>query len=455
VLRLYDTALETVAPLDLRDPGRVSMYVCGPTVYDEPHLGHGRFNVAWDVLRRYLTWSGLAVRYVSNVTDIDDKIIARAALEERPTEEVAAHYEEVWWDTMARLGVERPTDTPHATAYVQPMEDLIADLIAGGHAYVGGDGVYFAAESIADYGLLARQPLDSLRIGARVEVDPGTGKRSPIDFALWKNAKAGEPSWNSAWGRGRPGWHTECVVMALDLLGQGFDLHGGGLDLAFPHHENERAQAVADGKRFARHWAHSGMVVTEGGEKMSKSLGNTLSLLDLLDAYDPRAFRLQVLQSHYRSPMTVTEATMAAAAATVEGLDAFAREFKWARDRPPDTDALDRFRQAMDNDLQTPAAVAIAFELMRAARTEKGERAGPLAAAVFTMFEDALGLPLHGDIAELPPDALAKARARDEARAAKDWARADVLRAELQADGWIVEDGPDGTTIRPDGSTIR
>ena len=448
MLRLHDTALGVEAPLELRDPGRVSMYVCGPTVYDQPHLGHGRFNVAWDVLRRYLTWSGLDVRFVSNVTDIDDKIIARAALEGRSTEEVAAEYERVWWDTMARLGVERPTDIPHATAYVQDMQDLIADLITTGHAYVGGDGVYFAAESIDGYGLLAHQPLDSLRVGARVEVDEEAGKRAPIDFALWKNAREGEPSWDSPWGPGRPGWHTECVVMALDLLGPGFDLHGGGLDLAFPHHENERAQAVAAGQPFARRWAHSGMVVTEGGEKMSKSLGNTLSLLGLLDAYDPRAFRLQVLQSHYRSPLKVTEATMAAAAATVEGLDAFAREFKWARDLPPDPEALERFRQAMDNDLQTPAAVAIAFDLMHAARTDKSKRSGALAAAVFTIFEDAVGLPLYSEVAELPPEALAKARARDEARAARDWVTADSLRADLQAEGWIVEDGPDGTTIR-------
>jgi cysteinyl-tRNA synthetase len=449
VLRLYDTALGTVVPLDLREPGRVSIYVCGPTVYDEPHLGHGRFNVAWDVLRRYLIWSGLEVRYVSNVTDIDDKIIARAALEERPTEEVAATYEKVWWDTMDRLGVARPTDTPHATAYVQPMEDLIADLIRRGHAYVGGDGVYFAAESIDGYGLLARQPIDTLRVGARVEVDVEAGKRSPIDFALWKAARPGEPSWDSPWGPGRPGWHTECVVMALDLLGEGFDLHGGGQDLAFPHHENERAQAVADGKRFARHWAHSGMVVVEGGEKMSKSLGNTLSLLDLLAAHDPRAFRLQVLQSHYRSPMTVTEATTAAAAAAVDRLDAFAREFATARGTPADSAAMERFRDRMDDDLDTPAAVAGAFDLIRDARAaHDDEAARPLAAAVFTIFEDALGLPLQSDVAPLPPEALSKARARDEARAAKDWARADALRAQLQAEGWIVEDGPDGTTIR-------
>jgi cysteinyl-tRNA synthetase len=350
---------------------------------------------------------------------------------------------------MARLGVERPSDSPHATAYVEPMEELIAELINGGHAYLGGDGVYFAADSIAGYGLLARQPIDTLRVGARVELDADAGKRSPIDFALWKDAKEGEPSWDSPWGPGRPGWHTECVVMALDLLGEGFDLHGGGQDLAFPHHENERAQAVAAGKQFARRWAHSGMVVTEGGEKMSKSLGNTLSLLELLDAYDPRAFRLQVLQSHYRSPMTVTEATMAAGAAAVAGLEAFAREFATARGMAPDPDALERFRAAMDDDLDTPAAVAGAFKLLREARAERGAPAGDaLASAVFTIFEDALGLPLRAEVAPLPPGALEKARARDEARAAKDWARADALRAELQADGWIVEDGPDGTTIR-------
>jgi cysteinyl-tRNA synthetase len=440
--------MEVVAPLEPRDPGHVSIYVCGPTVYDDPHLGHGRFNVAWDALRRYLVWSGLDVRYVSNVTDIDDKIIARAAREERSTEEVAAEYEQVWFDAMDRLGVERPTDTPHATAYVDHMKDLIADLIARGHAYVGGDGVYFAAESIDGYGLLAHQPLDSLRVGARVEVDAEAGKRSPIDFALWKNAKEGEPSWPSPWGPGRPGWHTECVVMALDLLGPGFDLHGGGLDLAFPHHENERAQAVAEGKPFARRWGHSGMVVTEGGEKMSKSLGNTLSLLGLLDAYDPRAFRLQVLQSHYRSPLKVTDDTIAAASAGIAGLDAFAREFAAARGATPDAAALDRFREAMDDDLDTPGAVAGAFKLMREARAETGERAQALAAAVFTIFEDALGLPLHSEVAELPPEALAQARARDEARAARDWVTADALRAELQAEGWIVEDGPDGTTIR-------
>ena len=270
------------------------MYVCGPTVYDEPHLGHGRFNVAWDVLRRYLTWSGLDVRFVSNVTDIDDKIIARAAAERRSRRRGGGRLRAGVVGHQARLGVERPDRHParHRLRGAHDRADRPADR-ARGHAYVGGDGVYFAAESVAGYGLLARQPIETLRVGARVEVGEEAGKRSPIDFALWKAAKPGEPSWESPWGDGRPGWHTECVVMSLDLLGEGFDLHGGGLDLAFPHHENERAQAVAAGRQFARRWAHSGMVVAEGGEKMSKSLGNTLSLLELLDAHDPRAFRLQ------------------------------------------------------------------------------------------------------------------------------------------------------------------
>jgi cysteinyl-tRNA synthetase len=291
VLHLFDTATAQLAPLEPRIPGEVSIYLCGPTVYAEPHVGHGRLTLTWDVLRRYLAWSGLAVRMVSNVTDIDDKIIAQATADGRAAQDVAAHWEQRWWATMDRLGVLRPDQDPHATAWVDQMVELIGRLVDSGHAYMGGDGVYFAAETVADYGLLARQPLESLRAGARVEVGQEAGKRSPVDFVLWKNAKPDEPWWSSPWGNGRPGWHTECVVMSLGLLGDGFDLHGGGTDLAFPHHENERAQAVADGHDFVRHWVHSGMVVADGGEKMARSLGNGMSLPEVLDAYDPRASR--------------------------------------------------------------------------------------------------------------------------------------------------------------------
>lgn len=447
MIRLYDTALEELAPFEPRRPGEFSMYVCGPTVSGEPHLGHGRFTVVWDIFRRYLKWSGLDVRFVSNVTDIEDKILARAVAEGRSPEEVASYYEKLWWDTMERLGVAPPDQAPHATSYVEDMVGLIAELVDRGHAYVGGDGVYFSAESIPGYGLLAHQSLESLRAGARVEVGDEAGKRAPVDFVLWKLAKPGEPSWPSPWGPGRPGWHTECVVMSLDLLGEDFDLHTGGLDLAFPHHENERAQALAAGRRFTRHWAHHGMVVDEGGEKMSKSVGNTLSLLELLDAYDPRAFRLLVLQSHYRRPMTVGPATMKAAAEGIERLDSFAREFEWARGAEPDPAALARFKERMDDDFDTPNAVGGGFQLLREARSVP-EPSG-LAAGVFDIFERALGLPLQHRAGEIPAEVLALAAERDRARAARDYKSADSIRAHLQSLGYIVEDGPDGTTIRP------
>jgi cysteinyl-tRNA synthetase len=452
VLRLYDTARGAVHELEPRRPGRLSMYVCGPTVYDEPHVGHGRFALVWDILRRYLEWTGVEVDHVSNVTDIDDRIIARANEEGRPAAEVARHYEEAWWRAMDALGVLRPTDDPHATAYVARMIDLIAELVASGTAYPGRDGVYFAAESVADYGLLAHQPIASLKAGARVEVDEGQGKRSPVDFVLWKAAKPGEPWWESPWGPGRPGWHTECVVMSLDLLGEDFDLHGGGIDLAFPHHENERAQAVAAGRRFSRRWAHSGHVVVEGGEKMSKSLGNFLLLSDLLDQYDARAYRLLVLQSHYRSPLTVADTTMAAAAQAVERLDAFARRLAdTAVGAQPDPPALERFRAAMDDDLDTPRAVAQLFELVTLANglADRGDHEGaaPLAAAVLEMAS-AVGLPLHASSVPVDEAASLLAAERNEARRRKDYARADALRAELQAQGWIVEDTPGGTLIR-------
>jgi len=279
------------------------MYVCGLTVYDAPHLGHGRMALVFDVLRRYLLFRGLDVTYVSNITDIDDKVIERAAERGVGMGELTTRYEEVWWEAVDALGVLRPDEVPHATAYVGRMVAVIGELVSRGVAYETSDGVYLSVAAVPGYGLLAHQPLESLRSGARVETLEE--KRSPLDFVLWKKAKPGEPTWESPWGPGRPGWHTECVVMSLDLLGDGFDLHGGGLDLIFPHHENERAQAVALGRDFAHHWVHNGWV-TMDGEKMSKSLGNFTSLDDLLARSDARAYRLLVLRSHYRSPIEVT-----------------------------------------------------------------------------------------------------------------------------------------------------
>jgi cysteinyl-tRNA synthetase len=462
VLQLHDTATGQVAPLRLREPGKVSLYVCGPTVDGVPHLGHGRFSLVFDVLRRYLIFSGLDVTYVSNITDIEDKIIDRAAALGVPIAEFTAANEAQWWEIMDALEVIRPDEAPHATAYVDQMVALIDDLVGRDMAYETPTGVYLSVLDVPGYGLLARQPLDSLRAGARIEADED--KRSPLDFVLWKKAKPAEPSWESPWGAGRPGWHTECVVMSLDLLGEGFELHGGGQDLIFPHHENERAQAVADEKEFARHWMHNGWVTT-GGEKMSKSLGNFTSLSDLLERSDARAYRLLVLRSHYRSPIEVTEDTIAQAEAGLARLDELARRLA-LRDPldlgPPtgpdsvredlDTEAVSGFRARMDDDLDTPGALAIVFELARRANAavDAGElaeasRAGGTAAFLAAV----LGLRLRGDSGgEVDEPTAELVRARDAARAEQDWSRADALRDELEAAGWLVEDSAEGTRIR-------
>jgi cysteinyl-tRNA synthetase len=464
MLRLHDTATGTVRPLELRTEGKASLYVCGPTVYDLPHLGHGRYNLVFDVLRRYLLFIGLDVHYVSNITDVDDNIINRAAEQGRTESEVALEFEDRWWEAMDGLGVLRPDDTPHATAYVADMVALVADLLALGVAYETSDGVYLDVSRVDGYGLLARQSLDSLRAGARVEANEE--KRSPLDFALWKKAKPGEPSWDAPWGAGRPGWHTECVVMSLDLLGEGFDLHGGGQDLAFPHHENERAQAVADGKVFARHWVHNGWVEVEG-TKMSKSLGNFTSLTDMLARSDGRAYRLLVLRSHYRSPIEVTTDTVADAEKGLERLDALARRFGIgdliaesgrgyliaAQDGEgvdADADALAAFRAGMDDDLDTPGALAGIFDLVSAAHSAAdagAEAEGARLARTAAVLVGALGVPLRGESGEVDEESARLVAARDEARQSRDFARADALRDQLAALGWTVQDTPSGTAI--------
>ncbi len=463
MLRLHDTATGTIRPLELRDPGHVSMYVCGPTVYDLPHLGHGRYALVFDVLRRHLVFCGLDVRYVSNITDVDDNIIKRAAEQGRTEPEVAVEFEAEWWAAMDALGNLRPTDTPHATGYVADMVTLVGELVGRQVAYETSDGVYLDVGRVPGYGLLARQPLESLRAGARVE--GSDEKRSPLDFAHWKKAKEGEPSWPSPWGEGRPGWHTECVVMSLDLLGDGFDLHGGGRDLAFPHHENERAQAVALGRPFARHWAHNGWVEV-GGEKMSKSLGNFSSLTDLLARSDARAYRLLVLRSHYRSPIEVTAQTVADAEKGLERLDALARRFSLpdlvaeaggavVAGTGPGLDAdpaeVARHCERMDDDLDTPGALAAIFELVsraNAAADDGDDAAARATARTVAVLCAALGLALDGAAAEVDADSARLADQRDAARAEREWARADALRDELVARGWTVEDGPEGTVLR-------
>ena len=449
VLHLYDTATRTVRELALREPGRVSIYLCGPTVYGPAHLGHGRATLSYDILRRYLEWTGLEVRLVSNITDIDDKIIARSIDEDRPWQDITTKCEEMWFRAMDGIGVQRPHDIPHATEYVGEMVDMIGRLVEQDSAYTTDDGVYMDVESVDDYGLLAFQTLDDMRVGGGDRTVVGADqKRHPADFVLWKFSKPGEPAWPSPWGEGRPGWHSECVVMSLDLLGDGFDLHCGGQDLRFPHHENERAQAVALGRTFAQHWMHNGFVVDAEGEKMSKSIGNVSNLLDLIEHYDPRAYRLVLLQSHYRSPVKMGQAGIDQAVASLAGLDAFARR---AADVPvvdADPGVLDAFRAAMENDLDTPKAMSIVFDTVRAANTaiDSGDASsGPLVAAVLEIC-GAVGL-LLGAVDDVPADVADRAAALDRARTDKDFATADAIRGELQADGWTVETTKAGTTV--------
>ena len=461
MIRLFDSLKSEVRPLDLREPGKVSMYVCGPTVYGLPHMGHGRFTLVWDVLRRWLTFQGYEVNFVSNITDIDDKIINLAAAQGTSEVVVASQYEQEWWKAMAKIGVAHPTSSPHATEYVPQMVALIEELVAKDIAYPLSDGVYFDTSRVADYGALAGQPLDSLRAGARVETMEE--KRSPLDFALWKKAKPGEPTWPAAFGDGRPGWHTECVVMSLGLLGDGFDLHCGGLDLKFPHHENERAQSVAAGHPFARHWAHNGFVMVEG-EKMSKSLGNFTSLTDLLERTDARAYRLLVLRSHYRSPIEVSPATIEDAERALDRLDSLARRFELeqlAGDTFVTTSHLptgalagelaQKVTEFLEDDLNTPLAVATLFEALSQANgladEGKTEEAKHLAQAINALF-GALGLTLNSHGGEIDAESAEIVRLRDEARAAKNWAEADRLRDSLVNLGWIVEDSSSGTVIR-------
>ena len=451
MLNLYDTATQSVRPLALREPGKVSIYLCGPTVYGPPHLGHGRATLVYDILRRYLTWTGLEVRLVSNITDIDDKIIDRANREGRPWTDITHKCESIWFEAMGKLGVQRPTDVPHATDYVESMVDMIGTLIGTDSAYVTDDGVYLSIASVPDYGLLAHQNLDDmLSGGGDREVFGASNKRHPSDFALWKFTKPGEPAWPSPWGEGRPGWHSECVVMSLDILGEGFDLHCGGADLRFPHHENERAQAVALGKTFANHWMHNGFVVDIEGEKMSKSLGNVLNLLDLLDQYDPRAYRMLLLQTHYRSPTRVGQENIDACVSALAGLDSFAARTSAHTDGVADANTVAQFTAAMNNDLDTTTAMALVFDTVRRANAamdaDDVATVATLRAAVVNIL-GALGLELSiGD--DIDADIAAKGAAIDAARAAKDFAAADALRNELQELGYVVETSKEGTRVR-------
>ena len=436
---------------------QVRMYVCGMTVYDYCHIGHARVMVAFDVISRWLRKSGYDLTYVRNVTDIDDKIIRRAQENGEPFEALTARMIAAMHEDEARLGVLRPDMEPRATDHVPGMHAMIQTLIDKGYAYAPGNGdVYYRVGKFAGYGKLSRKKIEDLQIGARIEVDEA--KDDPLDFVLWKGVKPGEPSWQSPWGAGRPGWHIECSVMSNCCLGETFDIHGGGPDLVFPHHENEIAQSeAANGKPYAASWMHAGAVRVDG-EKMSKSLGNFFTIREVLQKYHPEVVRYLLVSSHYRSPINYAEDSLKEAKGALErfynalkGLPAVA---------PAGGEAfVERFAAAMDDDFNTPEACAVLFEMAREInRLRDGDAAAAAAlAAQLRSLAEVLG------VLQLPAEEFLQAGAgsgvdavrvealiaeRLVARAAKNWAESDRVRDQLLAMGVVLEDGKGGTTWR-------
>lgn len=442
-------------PFESRRSGEVAMYVCGPTVYDVPHLGHGRTALTYDMIRRYLGWSGFVVTMASNVTDIDDKIIRRAEIENRTESDVADEFTIAYDKQMSRLEILPADSRPHATQFIEGMIDVIGQLLKNGAAYeLDGKGIYFSVQNDTSYGKLAGRSLDQLLedAGSRVGVDES--KNSPLDFALWKSAKPGEPSWETPWGKGRPGWHTECVAMSLSALGEGFDIHGGGDDLTFPHHQNELAQVNALGKPFARHWIHSSMV-NVSGEKMSKSLANFTNLEEAIDIAGPRALRLLALQTHYRKAMEMGRDSLMAASEAVKRLDSFGRRMAQASvmisDAKIDEASKKSFISAMDDDFSTPSAVDTAFRLMRQANAALDDGnivdASKIASSCVSIFA-VLGISIDTgariDTKDSDVEIETMMKRRFEARSEKNFAVADQIRDELLDMGITVEDTPNG-----------
>lgn len=454
-ISLYDTLRRSKTPLEPLQPGRVNLYVCGMTVYDYCHLGHARVMVTFDTVVRYLRARGFEVTYVRNITDVDDKIIRRALECGESMQALTSRFIDAMHADEAALLCQRPDIEPRATAHIGAMQTLISQLIALGHAYAADNGdVYYAVRSFPGYGKLSGKSIDELSAGARVEI--GEAKRDPLDFALWKAAKSGEPSWASPWGEGRPGWHIECSAMSADALGCAFDIHGGGADLQFPHHENEIAQSQGAGCAFAHYWMHNGFVRIND-EKMSKSLNNFFTVRELLPNYSGEVLRFFILSSQYRSPLNYGE----------EGLEqahaGLTRLYTALRGLPPrhmvpelGQEWQERFHAAMSDDFHTPGAIATLFDLAREInrlREEGSEVAAPLATVLKTLA-GILGL-LQTDPevffrgAEEDVDWIEeRIAARKIARAHKDFAGADAIRQALSDAGVILEDGPDGTTWR-------
>jgi cysteinyl-tRNA synthetase len=464
-IHVYNTLGRVRQPMEPVAPGKVGMYVCGPTVQSEPHLGHGRFAVVFDMVRRYLEWRGYTVTYVRNITDVEDKIIAAATAAGETMTERAERMTAAFHAVFDALAVLPPDVEPRATEHIPDMIEMIESLIERGLAYPAENGdVYFSVRALELYGKLSGRNVDELRAGARVEVSEI--KNDPLDFALWKAAKPGEPAWDSPWGPGRPGWHIECSAMARRHLGPSFDIHGGGTDLIFPHHENEIAQSEgANGVAFARYWLHNGMV-NLGGEKMSKSTGHVIDLREAIDRHGGLPVRLVYLRAHYRSPLEFSEPLVADAEASLERIVRTLERAPRVEGVEPDADVIRRFTEAMDEDFGTPEALGVLFDSIRELNRllDDGGEAPGLAGAVHEMV-DVLGLrpPVLGweavagavaalatelgvDAAGETPSVLDRLLAlRSAARTVRDFATSDRIRDRLGELGIVVEDAADGS----------
>ncbi|MBI5231910.1 MAG: cysteine--tRNA ligase [Coriobacteriales bacterium] len=492
-MRVFNTLTRRKEDFVPRDAGRVSLYVCGPTVYNHIHIGNARTFLSFDVIRRYLTYRGFEVTFVQNVTDVDDKIINKANEEGRSAQEVAEEYTAAFIDAMHALDIADPTERPKATEAIPEMVAMIETLIEKGHAYAVDGDVYFSVRSFPEYGKLSGRDIDEMNAGARVEVDER--KQDPLDFALWKSAKPGEPHWPSPWGEGRPGWHIECSAMSEDILGRTFDIHGGASDLIFPHHENELAQSEAAlGVPFVRYWLHGGLLQVNA-EKMSKSLGNFMLLRDVLGTYSAPVIRLFMLQTHYRSPLDFSTHRLDEATAAYERLENLVRNLRWVRSLavcgagvPGDARqaleiALERTRSKfdaeMDDDFNTAGALGAIFELAKAANSFLSEYQSDMCEddrQVLLHAEElivellgvlgieveeadaseaqwprevvALATELAGFEGDEPAEAVDKLlEARQIARAEKDWARADAVRDGLAGLGFTIEDTAQGPRV--------
>jgi cysteinyl-tRNA synthetase len=465
-LRLYDTRTRTVRPVEPIRPGHVGVYVCGPTVQAVPHVGHLRSAVALDVLHRWLLASGDSVTFVRNVTDVDDKIIHDAAHNDEPWWALSHRMTRAFDDAYDAVQVLRPTIDPRVTGHLPQILALIQQILDRGHAYVSGGDVYLSVRTVDGYGRLSNQTLDALQASEKAVAHGHSGeKRDPLDFALWKASKPGEPSWPSPWGAGRPGWHIECSAMAVEYLGEEFDIHAGGLDLVFPHHENEVAQSACAGHPFARLWLHHGLVTAGGGEKMSKSLGNSITVEMARATTRPQALRYGLGSAHYRSSMQWSPEVAAEAEAAYSRIETFVRNATDAVGDSRGDESLskaswDEFAAALDDDLGVPQALAALHSGVRAGNALLADRELPALAATLAVVRRMLRVLALDPIDQWPGaggggltpvvDALVAlaVEARGQARERKDYTQADAIRDRLTAAGVVLEDTVDGVRWR-------